>query len=136
MRKSATVEYYSSPFGGRTYYMQIVGTPLKGEFILAVVDTALLDIDDCDESTPAPQPPKLSVSPNPASNFVEVAFNADKVPAGEHRLTVMNATGRRVIELRPCSPTTSIQTKTWPSGIYFVTLTNPYGSTTKKIIIQ
>ncbi|MBR3412666.1 MAG: T9SS type A sorting domain-containing protein [Bacteroidales bacterium] len=136
MRKSATVEYYSSPLGGRTYYMQIVGTPLKGEFILAVVDTALLDIDDCDESVPAAQAPKLSVSPNPASSFVKVAFNADKMPAGEHRLTVMDATGKRVIELRPDSPTTSIQTKTWPSGIYFVTLTNPYGSTTKKIIIQ
>ena len=58
------------------------------------------------------------------------------VPAGEHRLTVMDATGKRVMELRPDRPTVTIQTKTWPSGIYFVTLTNPNGSTTKKIIVQ
>ena len=136
MRKTATVEHYSSPYGGRVNFMQIIGTPLKGEYIMAVVDTALLDIEAYEEPDLMVREPRLSVSPNPASNFVEVAFNADKVPAGEHRLTVMDATGKRVIELRPDSPTTSIQTKTWPSGIYFVTLTNPYGSTTKKIIIQ
>lgn len=108
---------------------------MSGEFILAVVDTAQLNIDD-DGLIVDPVGVTLSLSPNPASSFVEVAFNADKVPAGEHRLTVMDATGKRIIEFRPDSPTTSIQTNSWPSGIYFVTLTNPYGSTTKKLIIQ
>lgn len=136
MRKTATVEQYANSMtGARCNYMQIEGTPLKGEYILAVVDTALLDIEDREQEA-AVCNPRLSVSPNPASDHVEIAFNPQEAAPSQCRITVMNATGKRVAELRPTGSSVRLSTKEWPAGIYFVTLSNPQGSTTKKLIVQ
>lgn len=134
MRKTATIEHSSSVVS-RTDYMQIIGTPLRGEFIMAVVDTALLDIND-DASRAQQTSPKLSVSPNPAADYMEVAFNAHGAEHRQCRIVVVNASGKRVLEMRPEHHTTRVATKDWPAGIYFVTLTSPSGSATKKLIVQ
>ena len=136
MRKSATVQQYTNTITGvQCKYMQIEGTPLRGEYILAVVDTALLDIEDREQEA-AVRNPRLSVSPNPASDHAVIAFNPQEATPSQCRITVMNATGKRVAEMCPTGSSVILPTKEWPAGIYFVTLSNPKGSTTKKLIVQ
>lgn len=135
MRKSAKVETYSNSYSYYQYMKQF-GTPLKGEYTLAVVDTALLDIHDNGEIAPRGTSPRLSVAPNPAKEEVTISFaTADENP-GQCQLTVRNATGRQVRALSPTGYSIRTNVADLPAGIYYVTLTTPTGSCTKKLAVQ
>ena len=91
MRKTATHESVSQ-LGSHYSYMQIVGTPLKGEFIMAVVDTALLSIPYDEDPVSTPQ---LTLSPNPAKDHVDIHVSlAEPQPC---QIILRNATGREIM---------------------------------------
>lgn len=135
MRKSAKTESYSSSYT-HYQYMKLFGTPLKGEFILAVVDTALLDIRDDGEIATQGKSPKLSLSPNPSREYVNIAFTTAGVNPGQCRVTMHDATGRKVMDFKPTGFNTQTNISELPTGIYYVTLTTPQGSCTKKLAVQ
>ena len=139
MRKTATHESVSQ-LGSHYSYMQIVGTPLKGEFIMAVVDTALLSIPYDEDPVSTPQ---LTLSPNPAKDHVDIHVSlAEPQPC---QIILRNATGREIMRkdfqlstLNSQLSTLNFQlsTASLPAGIYFVTLTSPTGTYTRKLLIQ
>ena len=139
MRKTATHESVSQ-LGSHYSYMQIVGTPLKGEFIMAVVDTALLSIPYDEDPVSTPQ---LTLSPNPAKDHVDIHVSlAEPQPC---KIILRNATGREIMRkdfqlstLNSQLSTLNFQlsTASLPAGIYFVTLTSPTGTYTRKLLIQ
>lgn len=135
LRKSAKVETYSSSYNNYQY-LKLIGTPLKGEFILAVVDTALLDIHEDGEIAPRGNSPKLSLSPNPSRECVNIAFTTAGVNPGQCRVTMHDATGRKVMDFKPTGFNTQTNISELPTGIYYVTLTTPQGSCTKKLAVQ
>ena len=132
MRKNATHESVSQ-MGSRDQYMQIIGTPLKGEYIMAVVDTAQLSINN-DESTQYPST-QLSLYPNPAKDHVVATIATPSAPK-QCRLTIHNSAGQNMLTLTPTTPNCTISTSGLPAGIYFVTLTSPSGTCTNKLLIH
>jgi hypothetical protein len=104
--------------------------------MMAVVDTALLDIDEGTATEASIKTPRLSVSPNPATEYADVAFVANGTNPTDCLITVTNSTGKKVFAIRPVSSSVRLSTQAWPSGMYFITLTTPYGSVTKKFIVQ
>ena len=112
--------------------MQINGTPPKGEYLLAVVDTALLNIEE-EENIVASSNPQLSLSPNPADKKVTLTFTAPEPPS-RCRITLRSATGQLIHCFSPGDNTCQLHTADLPSGIYFVTLTTPSASCTRKLI--
>ena len=135
MRKVFSLQNHST-MTGRYDYIQITGTPPRGEYMMAVVDTALLDIDDDAEAEFSRKTLRLSVSPNPASEYAEVAFCANGTNPSDCHIAVTSSTGKKVFDIRPVDTSLRLSTQTWPAGIYFVTLTTPSGSVTKKLIVQ
>ena len=139
MRKTATYERLAT-ITSYIQYMQIVGTPLKGEFIMAVVDTALLSIPYDEDPVSTPQ---LTLSPNPAKDHVDIHVSlAEPQPC---QIILRNATGREIMRkdfqlstLNSQLSTLNFQlsTASLPAGIYFVTLTSPTGTYTRKLLIQ
>ena len=135
MRKVFSFQNHST-MSGRFDYIQITGTPPRGEYMMAVVDTALLDIDEGTATEASIKTPRLSVSPNPATEYAEVAFVANGTNPTDCLITVTNSTGKKVFAIRPVSSSVRLSTQEWPSGMYFITLTTPHGSATKKFIVQ
>ena len=130
MRKTATHESVSQ-LGSHYSYMQIVGTPLKGEFIMAVVDTALLSIPYDEDPVSTPQ---LTLSPTPAKDHVDIHVSlAEPQPC---QIILRNATGREIMRKDFQLSTLNLQlsTASLPAGIYFVTLTTPSTTCTRKLV--
>lgn len=132
MRKTATHESLSS-FGSYIQYMQIVGTPLKGEFIMAVVDTALLSIPYDEDPVSTPQ---LTLNPNPAKDHVDIHVSLAEPQPGH--IILRDAAGREIMRKDFQLSTFNLQlsTASLPAGIYFVTLTFPSGTCTNKLLIH
>lgn len=131
IRKAATIQS-TTISQTRVKYMQINGTPPKGEYLLAVVDTALLNIDE-EENIVASSTPQLSLAPNPADKKVTLTFTAPETPS-RCRITLRSATGQLIHCFSPGDNTCQLHTADLPSGIYFVTLTTPSASCTRKLI--
>lgn len=113
-------------------FMKVSGSPLRGEYMLAVVDTALLAVPTAEGAISSE--PRLSLAPNPCDGYVTVSLLCD-VPS-QCRVAVYNAAGRLVYSAVPASQKVQIATRDLPSGVYYVMLTTPEGSTTRKLIVQ
>lgn len=72
-----------------------------------------------------------SVFPSPAQNQISIV--SENTALGE--VTILDATGRRMIQEKTKLSELQIETSNWASGIYFVFLNNER-SHTKKIVIQ
>ena len=130
MRKSATVGR-NSGMGGVTYYMDYQGVVL-GEYILAIVDTALLNIDD-EGMLRTPAKATLTLSPNPAHGSTEVCLQG---VADKGVLRILDATGREVRRQTMNGRHLSLSTASLPSGLYFVAFTTSEGTCTQKLVVQ
>ena len=130
MRKSATIGRNNS-MGDVTYYMENSGIQI-GEYILAVVDTAQLNIDD-DGLIASFVGASLSLSPNPAHNSTEVCLQG-VTSRGE--LRILDATGREVCRQPMNGQRCTLYTATFPAGLYFVTYTSPEGVCTQKLVVH
>lgn len=133
MRKTATHESVSQ-IGSHYSYMQIVGTPPHGEYIMAVVDTALLSIHN-PNTLPTTPDSQFSIHPNPARDHVVATIATPCIPNQCH-ITLRNATGQTVSSITPTELSCPLSTTGLPAGIYFVTLTTPTGTHTQKLMIQ
>ncbi|MBR1835263.1 MAG: leucine-rich repeat domain-containing protein [Bacteroidales bacterium] len=78
---------------------------------------------------------QVSLYPNPTDGPVSITL-AEPAPAGS-RLTLLDATGRQVLKqnLLPGSQQLTLTLQQLPSGIYFLTLTTPDASTTRKLLL-
>ncbi|MBR6990860.1 MAG: T9SS type A sorting domain-containing protein [Bacteroidales bacterium] len=130
MRKSATVGHSSSMLGV-VYYMENSGIQI-GEYILAVVDTARLNIDD-DGLVVGSEGATLSLSPNPAHGSTEVCLQG---VTGKGELRILDATGREVCRQAMNGQRCTLSTATLPAGLYFVTYTSPEGICTQKLVVR
>lgn len=130
MRKSATLgrEIISL---GTSYYMDNSGIQI-GEYILAVVDTALLNIDD-EGLIIDPVGATISLSPNPAHGSTEVCLQG---VTGKGELRILDATGREVCRQTINGQRCTLSTATLPAGLYFVTYISPEGICTQKLIVR
>ena len=93
-----------------------------------------------------PQPSNLksqfSITPNPAHNSVTITLNS-QISDLNTQLILRDATGRELLNTKllygqtPVSaPTSQISIQNYPSGVYFVTLVTPQGTSTLKLIIK
>lgn len=130
MRKSATLGREHSGLG-TAYYMENSGIQI-GEYILAVVDTALLSIDD-DGLIVDPVGATLSLSPNPAHGSTEVCLHG---ATGKGELRILDATGREVCRQAMNGQKCTLSTATLPAGLYFVTYTSPEGVCSQKLVVR
>ena len=130
MRKSATLgrEIISL---GTSYYMENSGIQI-GEYILAVVDTALLNIDD-EGLIVDPVGATISLSPNPAHGSTEVCLHG---ATGKGELRILDATGREVFRQAMNGQRCRLSTATLPAGLYFVTYTSPEGICSQKLVVR
>ena len=130
MRKAATIGRANSA-GTIVYFMDYRGL-LAGEYILAVVDTALLSIDD-DGLLSDPVKATLTLAPNPANGYTEV--RVEGVPA-KGVLRLLDATGREVRRIAMDEPSITLSTAALPVGLYFVTYTSAEGTCMQKLLIN
>ena len=72
----------------------------------------------------------FTLVPNPATDRVEILFGSD-MPT-HYSLTLRDAHGRIVAN----TTGTTLQLGGLPSGVYFATLTTPFTTATRKLIIQ
>ncbi len=129
IRRSAIVGRANSA-GTVVNYMEYQGL-LAGEYILAVVDTALLDIRDDDEL--ATSETTLMLAPNPAHGFTEVSLRG--VPA-KGELRILDATGHEMSRQVVNSPQFRLSIAALPTGLYFVSYTSSEGTCAQKLIIN
>ena len=74
--------------------------------------------------------------PNPATSSVEVQLTQGVSDRDDCQLAVLDAVGHELVRNRVSGGRCHIDTHKLPSGVYFVTLTTPAGTTTQKLIIQ
>jgi hypothetical protein len=74
--------------------------------------------------------------PNPATSSVEVQLTQGVSYRDDCQLAVLDAVGHELVRNRVSGGRCHIDTHKLPSGVYFVTLTTPAGTTTQKLIIQ
>ena len=103
-----------------------------GEYILAVVDTALLNIDD-DGLIVAPVGATISLSPNPAHGSTEVCLHG---ATGTGELRILDATGREVFRQAMNGQRCRLSTATLPAGLYFVTYTSREAICSQKLVVR
>ena len=130
MRKSASIGR-SNSMAGTIYYMDYQGL-LLGEYTLAVVDTAMLDISD-DGTLSTPVRATLTLTPNPAQGFTEVSLHG--VPA-KGELRILDATGREMSRQATNSTHFTLSTAALPAGLYFVSFTSSEGTCTQKLVVN
>ena len=76
----------------------------------------------------------LILTPNPAHSHLSIII---KEVSSQAELTIHDAAGRKVRHLALRSSSSAVfDIADLPSGIYFVTLTTPIGSATKKLVKQ
>ena len=130
MRKSATLGREYSAIGTE-YYLENSGIQI-GEYILAVVDTALLSVDD-EGFVVDPVGATLSLSPNPAHGSTEVCLHG---ATGKGELRILDATGREVFRQAMNGQKCTLSTATFPAGLYFVAYTSPEGVCSQKLVVR
>ncbi|MPM59689.1 hypothetical protein SDC9_106535 [bioreactor metagenome] len=74
---------------------------------------------------------KISISPNPATDFVSIT--TDETPS---QISILNITGQVVQTINPVSAQTNIATNQLPSGVYFVKVNSNNRIITRKFIIE
>ena len=87
--------------------------------------------------------PNFQLTPNPAKDYVDIAVD---LPCPQPcRIILRDATGRELLNTQLSNPNPllrgvrvcySISIFDYPSGIYFVTLVTPQGTTTLKLVIK
>lgn len=107
--------YYGSQMTNRHHIISITVLPDP----LSVIPT--LD--------PAAQ---FSLSPNPASDFV-VLRRSHSTPG---RLSILDATGREVMQREIPGKSTKVETSALAPGIYFLRLTTDRGHSTQKLLVR
>lgn len=90
-------------------------------------------LDICTTSTvnPTYSSASISISPNPASEYVLV--KSDRVV---EQISIFNATGSRLHVARNASNEARIDIRNLSNGIYLVQLSTEYGITNKKLIVE
>ena len=61
----------------------------------------------------------IQVYPNPATDMVTISVD-NMVPDEPFTITVVDVTGRKMLEKKSSSPQSTIDVTQWPSGVYFV----------------
>ncbi len=117
--------------GGGTTFLSSSGLQ-SGEYILAVVDAALLGIDAGGVLQP-PAGATLTLLPNPAQGSTEVCLQG---VVGKGELRVLDATGREVYRQAMNKQRCTLSTAAFPAGLYFVTYTSPEGVCTQKLVVH
>ncbi|MES2620688.1 MAG: T9SS type A sorting domain-containing protein, partial [Bacteroidota bacterium] len=79
------------------------------------------------------QKSEIRIYPNPASNSVTISV--DEAMLGS-TATVTDITGRKMMGVQLATRNLQLETTTFASGVYFVTVSNEKGSVTKKLVIQ
>ena len=75
----------------------------------------------------------FSILPNPAANVFSIISNETMMHG---KAVIYDMTGRRVLAIQLHSKNVNLQTDNFNNGVYFVTLENEKGRTTKKLVIQ
>ncbi len=75
----------------------------------------------------------LRINPNPASSLVNVSIDENMI---ESNLTVYDITGRKMAAVQLKTANAKLETSSFTSGVYFVTVENEKGRVTKKLVIQ
>ncbi len=104
----------------------------SGEYILAVVDAALLGIDG-DGVVQPPVGAVFTLLPNPAQGSTEVCLQG---VAGKGELRVLDAAGREVCRQAMNGQRCTLSTAAFPAGLYFVSYTSPEGICTQKLVVR
>ena len=104
----------------------------SGEYILAVVDMALLGIDAGGVFQP-PAGATLRLLPNPAHGSTEVSLQG---VVGKGELRILDATGREVCRRAMNGQRCTLSTATFPAGLYFVLYTSPESVCTQKLVVH
>ncbi|MCB0573050.1 MAG: T9SS type A sorting domain-containing protein [Saprospiraceae bacterium] len=77
----------------------------------------------------------ISLSPNPASGFIRVAFSGDDF--NNYTLSVVDLAGKTIVpNFSPTSQDFSINTSDWPSGMYLLKAFTDTFQRTEKIVIS
>ena len=78
----------------------------------------------------------IDVYPNPADNLIVIEFNGFKETDME--IGVLNILGNTIYSANgiPSGENFKLQTSDWADGIYFLRISDPSHTITKKIIIQ
>ncbi|MES2622391.1 MAG: T9SS type A sorting domain-containing protein [Bacteroidota bacterium] len=79
------------------------------------------------------QKSEIRIYPNPASNSVTISV--DEVMLGSIA-TITDITGRKMMDVQLTTRNLQLETTTFASGVYFVTVSNEKESVTKKLIIH
>ena len=77
--------------------------------------------------------PAFSISPNPGINSITITI--DETMLGS-TLTIYDITGKKMTTAQLSTVNRQLSTENFASGIYFVTLENEKGRTTKKLVIE
>ncbi len=75
----------------------------------------------------------LRINPNPASSSVNVSVNETMLG---NAATVYDITGRKMAAVQLKTANTKLETSSFTSGVYFVTVENEKGRVTKKLVIE
>jgi len=113
------------------FFLYETGTPTVGDtLIFDITATGVIGIsENIDENS-------ISLSPNPASNFVNLKLD---IPANENtEITIFNAVGdkMKMIKRELNQSHLKIDVTDYPSGIYYVSVSYNGGKVTKKFIVQ
>ncbi len=76
---------------------------------------------------------QFSISPNPATNSVTITVDETMLNS---TLTVYDITGKKMTAVQLRTSDTRLPTSDFSNGIYFVTIENENGRTTKKLVIE
>ncbi len=92
----------------------------------------LLSIDSPDQTDIL----RFTLTPNPASTSVTIAIDDPQNLSRNTILTFADASGRRLLTIPVTESKLVIPLKKYSSGTYFVTISSPQGSHTKKLVIR
>lgn len=129
---NTTLDYNSkdlNPLSGVSYY-RLKQTDFNGDFTYSPIEAVNFKNQN--------NPIEFNVSPNPASEWLEVNFNHADVPI--KTIEVLDIRGNKIInamlnEMETSAKTIKFNVEKIPAGVYFVKLSDGYYIQTKKIVI-
>ncbi|NCA87280.1 MAG: T9SS type A sorting domain-containing protein, partial [Clostridia bacterium] len=78
------------------------------------------------------QPEGVSVSPNPARDFVRIQ-NSQELDLD---IKIMDMSGRLILQTAAKDPEITIATRQWPRGVYILSATSGRKTLTQKIVVE
>lgn len=105
---------------------------LPGDYTLATVDLTIWD-----GTTENNRSSSLMISPNPASDFIELAFE-DYAKVENAVVTIVNAAGQTMETVSLCGEKTRVPVESYRSGVYFANILDAKGRNlgTKRFIVR